>query len=344
MERTAVGIIGVGRIGTMHTENLVHHVPEARVRAVASPHVDRGWAEALGIPVATTDPDELLQDPQIEAVVIATPSGRHVEMIRRAAHAGKQIFCEKPVAFEPSAIADAIAAAEAAGVRLQVGFNRRFDPSICRLAEAVRAGEVGRLHSLRVINRDPRRPPVDFVRRSGGMFFDFTIHDLDTLRHLSGSEIEEVYAVGAALVDPEIGAAGDIDTAIVTARLANGALCVVDNSRETHYGYDQRFEAFGSKGNLTVDNLRPTTVSAFLKAGVYDDTPLPSFVERYQDAFISELRGFLTAVRENAPVAVSGADALAAVEAAVAARKSLEENRPVRVAHGATPADGGTSR
>jgi myo-inositol 2-dehydrogenase/D-chiro-inositol 1-dehydrogenase len=344
MQPTAVGVIGVGRIGTMHTHNLVHHVPEARVKAVASPHVDRDWAATLGIPVATADPDELLHDPDIEAVVIATPSGRHVEMIRRAAHAGKQIFCEKPVAFEPQAIAEAIAAAEGAGVRLQVGFNRRFDPSICRLAEAVRAGEVGRLHSLRVINRDPRRPPVDFVRRSGGMFFDFTIHDLDTLRFLSGSEIEEVYAVGAALVDPEIGAAGDIDTAIVTARLADGALCVIDNSRETHYGYDQRFEAFGSNGNLTVDNLRPTTVTSYLKAGVYEDTPLPSFIERYHDAFIGELRGFLAAIREGRPVAASGADALAAVEAAVAAKTSLAENRPVKLA-GSTPVSvGGGSR
>jgi len=344
MKPTAVGVIGVGRIGTMHTHNLVRHIPEARVKAVASPHVDRGWAGELGIPVATTDPDELLHDTEIEAVVIATPSGRHVEMIRRAAHAGKQIFCEKPVAFEPEAIAEAIAAAKAAGVRLQVGFNRRFDPSICRLAEAVRAGEVGQLHSLRVINRDPQRPPVDFVRRSGGLFFDFTIHDLDTLRFLSGSEIEEVYAVGAALVDSEIGAAGDIDTAIVTARLASGALCVIDNSRETHYGYDQRFEAFGSKGNLAVDNLKPTTVTSFLKAGVYEDRPLPSFVERYQDAFIGELRAFLMAVRDNTEVSVSASDALAAVEAAVAARTSLAENRPVRVAERTAVAARGGSR
>lgn len=328
----------------MHTHNLVRHVPEARVKSVASPHVDPGWAAELGISVATTDPDELLRDTEIEAVVIATPSGRHVEMIRRAAHAGKQIFCEKPVAFSPQAIAEAIAAAEAAGVRLQVGFNRRFDPSICRLAEAVRSGDVGRLHSLRVINRDPQRPPIDFVRRSGGLFFDFTIHDLDTLRFVSGSEIEEVYAVGAALVDPEIGAAGDIDTAIVTARLECGALCVIDNSRETHYGYDQRFEAFGSKGNLTVDNLRPTTVTAYLKAGVYEDSPLPSFVERYQDAFIGELQGFLRSIREGGEVAVSGADALAAVEAAVAARTSLEQHRPVRVANQTRVVAGGGSR
>jgi myo-inositol 2-dehydrogenase/D-chiro-inositol 1-dehydrogenase len=330
MKPTAVGVIGVGRIGTMHTLNLVHHVPEARVKAVASPRIDPAWADELGIPVATTDADVLLSDPEIEAVVIATPSGRHVEMIRRAARAGKQIFCEKPVAFTPEAVGEAIDAATAAGVQLQVGFNRRFDPSICRLAEAVADGRVGELHGIRVINRDPKAPPIDFVRRSGGMFFDFTIHDFDVVRFIGGSEIEELYAVGAVLVDPEIGAAGDIDTAVITLRLANGALCVIDNSRQTNYGYDQRFEAFGSNGNLVVDNTQPTTMESFLKNGVFTDKPFPGFVERYQDAFIRELQGFITCVRDGSPVSVTAEDALASLKAAVAAKTSALENRPVR--------------
>ena len=332
MKPTAVGVIGVGRIGTMHTRNLVHHVPEARVKAVASPRVDPAWADELGIPIATTDADVLLRDPEIEAVVIATPSGRHVEMIRRAAHAGKQIFCEKPVGFTPAAILEAIDAVNTAGVQLQVGFNRRFDPGICRLAEAVADGQVGELHSIRVINRDPKAPPIDFVRRSGGMFFDFTIHDFDAVRFIGGGEIEELYAAGAVLVDPEIGSAGDIDTAVVTLRLAGGALCVIDNSRQTNYGYDQRFEAFGSNGNIVVDNTRPTTVVSHLERGVFEDTPFPSFTERYQDAFIRELRGFVTCVREGSPVTVTAEDALAAVRASCAARLSMKEHRPVRLA------------
>ncbi len=331
MKTTAVGVIGVGRIGTMHTRNLVHHVPEARVTAVASPRIDPAWADELGIPTATTDVDVLLRDPEIEAVVIATPSGRHVEMIRRAARAGKQIFCEKPVAFTPAAIIEAIDAVNAAGVQLQVGFNRRFDPSICRLAEAVADGQAGELHSIRVINRDPKAPPIDFVRRSGGMFFDFTIHDFDAVRFIGGSEIEELYAVGAVLVDPEIGTAGDIDTAVITLRLANGALCVIDNSRQTNYGYDQRFEAFGSHGNLVVGNTRPTTLASNLKRGVFEDLPFPSFTERYQDAFIRELQSFIACVRQGRRVAVTAEDALAAVRASCAARLSMQENRPVRL-------------
>jgi len=332
MTPTTVGVIGAGRIGRMHAHNLVHGVPEAFVKTVASRTVDEVWAIELGIPVCTRDSEVLLRDVEIEAVVIALPSGLHADTIRRAAEAGKQIFCEKPVAFAPEPIEEALAAVRAAGVQLQVGFNRRFDPSLLKLQQAVRDGVLGDLHSLRIVNRDPKAPDIDFVRRSGGMLLDFTIHDLDTARFLSADEIEEVYAVGAALVDPEIAAAGDIDTAVVTLRLANGALCVIDNSRQTHYGYDQRFEAFGSKGNLAVDNLRPTSVVRSLRDGTFIDSPFPSFVERYREAFIAELGAFVRSVRQGSPVSVTGADALAAVRAARAAQLSLLENRPVRLA------------
>jgi len=340
MKDVTVGVIGIGRIGRMHVHNLVHRIPRARVKAVASPHIDVDWARRQGIPVVATDADVLLHDPEIQAIVIASPSGRHVELIRRAAHFGKHIFCEKPVAFEAEAIEQAMDAVAKTGVQLQVGFNRRFDPSIRHMAEAVRAGEIGTVESVRIINRDPSAPPIDFVRRSGGMFFDFTIHDLDTARFLSGNEIDEVFAAGAVLIDPEIGAAGDIDTAVITLRLANGALCVIDNSRQATYGYDQRFEVFGSKGNLVVDNLRPTTMEAFLEGGVFADKPLPSFPERYQDAFIGELQDFINCVAEGTPVSVTARDALAAVRAATAARTSMLENRPVQLATMTAAAEG----
>ena len=316
----------------MHSENLVRSVPEAYVKTVASRRVDEVWAKELGIPVVTANFDELLQDTDIEAVVIALSSDLHVETICRAAEAGKQIFCEKPVGFAPGPIAEALETVRAAGVQLQVGFNRRFDPSLQKLQQAVRDGAVGELHSLRVVNRDPKAPDIDFVRRSGGMFFDFTIHDFDTLRFLGESDIEEVYAAGAALVDEEIGAAGDIDTALVMVRLENGALCVIDNSRQTHYGYDQRFEAFGSKGNLAAENLRPTSMASSVEGGVFVDLPHPSFVERFREAFVAELRSFVQCVKDKAPVAVTGEDALAAVRAACAAKISLQENRPVKLA------------
>jgi myo-inositol 2-dehydrogenase/D-chiro-inositol 1-dehydrogenase len=344
MNRTTVGVIGIGRIGRMHTENLVHAVPEAYVKAVASPRLDAAWAEALGIPVRATDIGAVLDDPEIEAVVITASSGAHVELIERAAAAGKHIYCEKPVAFEPARIERAQAAAAAAGVKLQVGFNRRFDPGLVAAWRRVQAGEVGAIHQVRVTNRDPKAPPVSFVKRSGGLFFDFAIHDFDTVRFLSGSEIVELYAVGAVLVDPEIGAAGDVDTAVITARLASGALAVIDCSRQTNYGYDQRFEVFGSKGSIAVDNTTPTTVVASSASGVVADRPHETFVERYREAFVAELAAFVACVRDDEPVRVGAADALAAVHAAVAAKASHECGRPVRPALQDEPVVGGSRR
>jgi len=341
MKQTKVGVIGAGRIGRMHTENLVHHIPEAEVKAVASPHLDEGWAEGLGIPIRSIDNSVVLGDPEIEAVVITAPSGLHCELIHQAAAAGKHIFCEKPVAFEPGPIEDVLQAADRAGIILQVGFNRRSDPSLLDLVETVREGRIGKVQTVRVTNRDPKAPPIDFVKRSGGIFLDFLIHDFDTVRFLSGSEIVEVYATGGVLIDPEIGAAGDIDTTVVTARLANGALALIDASRQAVYGYDQRFEVFGSGGSVAVDNTTPSTRVVSTTAGVVGRTPHDGFVSRYREAFIAELRGFLAAVRGDAPVVAGAEDALAAVRAACAARESFKENRPIRLADATVAAGGG---
>jgi myo-inositol 2-dehydrogenase/D-chiro-inositol 1-dehydrogenase len=224
-----------------------------------------------------------------------------------------------------------IRAARREGIKLQVGFNRRSDPSLLDLVEAIREGTVGDVHTLRVTNRDPKAPPVDFVKRSGGLFFDFLIHDFDTVRFLSGAEIVEVYAVGAVLIDPEIGAAGDIDTAVVTLRLANGALAVIDASRQAVYGYDQRFEVFGSAGSVAVENTTPSTRVVSTTDGVVGRTPYGGFVSRYREAFVDELKAFLCAVRGERGVVAGAEDALAAVEAACAARQSFLEQRPVRL-------------
>jgi len=331
MNRTTVGVIGAGRIGKMHTENLVHAVPEAFVKAVASPHLDEEWAESLSIPVRSIDNAAVFDDPEIQAVVITASSGSHAELIRQAAAAGKHAFCEKPVAFEPAAIEDVLKAVRSARIKLQVGFNRRSDPSLLDLMEAVREGTVGDVHTVRVTNRDPKAPPIDFVKRSGGLFFDFVIHDFDTVRFLSGSEILEVYAVGGVLIDPAIGDAGDIDTAVVTLRLANGALAVIDNSRQAVYGYDQRFEIFGSEGSVAVDNTTPSTRVVSTTGGVITRTPHGGFVSRYREAFVDELRAFLGAVRGDRTVVAGAEDALAAVRAACAARQSFLEHRTVRL-------------
>ncbi len=331
MQQTAVGVIGAGRIGRMHAENLVHAVPEAFVKAVASPHLDEAWASSLGIPVRSTGNGAVLDDPEIAAVVVTAPSGLHCELVRQAAAAGKHIFCEKPLAFEPGPIEEVMQVVERAGVLLQIGFNRRSDPSVLDLAEAVRGGDIGDVHTVRVTNRDPQAPPIDFVKRSGGIFLDFLIHDFDAVRFLSGSEIVEVYAAGGVLVDPAIGAAGDIDTAVVTARLANGALAVIDASRQAVYGYDQRFEVFGSAGSVAADNTTPSTRVLSTTRGVVARTPHDGFVSRYREAFVAELRSFLAAVRGGGPVVAGAADALAAVRVAAAARKSFLEQRPVQL-------------
>jgi myo-inositol 2-dehydrogenase/D-chiro-inositol 1-dehydrogenase len=340
MKHTTMGVIGAGRIGRMHTENLVHAVPEASVRAVASPHLDEQWAAALGIPKRSTYNDLVFADPEIEAVLIAAPSGLHCQLIREAAEAGKHVFCEKPLALEPQPIEELIEVVERAGVLLQVGFNRRSDPSILDLAEAVREGKIGDVHTVRVTNRDPEAPPIDFVKRSGGIFLDFLIHDFDAVRFLSGCEIVEVFAAGAVLIDPEIGAAGDIDTAVVTARLENGALAVIDASRQAVYGLDQRFEVFGSKGSVAVNNTTPSTRVVSTTSGVSSRTPHGGFESRYRDAFTAELRTFLAAVQDGGPVAADAADALAAVRTACAARESYQRGVPVSLSAAGTADDG----
>lgn len=326
-----VGLIGAGRIGRMHGKNIISSIPDVFLKGVADPKLDEGWAENMGIPVCCRDASILLGDPEIEAVVIAASSTAHVSLIRSAAEAGKDIFCEKPVGFEPAAVEKAIAATEKSRVKLQVGFNRRFDPDFRRVHETVRSGQIGTTHIVKITNRDPVRPNLDFIPESGGLFIDFCIHDFDTARFVSSSEVEEVFAMGAALIDPEIEKVGDIDTALITLRMKNGTLCIIDNSRETHYGYDQQLEVFGSKGSIRAGNTTPTKTVLSTVEGVFTDKPHYSFVERYRGAFISELKEFSACVREQKEPTVTGKDALTAVRIAVAAERSHKQNRPVRL-------------
>ncbi|MFB0516473.1 MAG: inositol 2-dehydrogenase [Candidatus Neomarinimicrobiota bacterium] len=326
------GLIGAGRIGRMHASNIVRHLPDVSLKTVADCELDEEWARSLGIPIGADHRRKILEDPEIEAVVIATPSDTHVDMIKAAALAGKQIFCEKPIAFTAEKVAEAIAAVKAAGVKLQVGFNRRFDPDFAVVKEAVASGKIGTPHIIRITNRDPIRPDPAFIPDSGGLFMDFSIHDFDTIRFMSGSEVAEVYAAGTVLIDPEIERLGDIDTALITLKLTSGALCIIDLSRETNYGYDQQVEVFGSEGSISARNTTPTNTVWSTASGVFTDKPHYSFVERFEAAFIAELRAFFASIRERTPVPVSGADALAAVRIARAAQQSFKQNRPVKVA------------
>ncbi len=277
------------------------------------------------------DPRILLDDPEIDAILIGSPSSEHAPQLIECAEAGKHIFCEKPIALNPEIIRNALAEVDKSGVKLQVGFNRRFDPNFSAVQHQVASGALGDPHIIRITSRDPAPPPAEYVAGSGGMFLDMTIHDFDMVRFLSGSEVTEVHAYGAVLVDPEIGKAGDIDTAVISLKFTNGALGIIENSRKAVYGYDQRVEIFGSKGTAMADNNTPTSMVVFNESGTIRDKPLYFFLERYEAAFIDKMKAFVNAIREDKTTAVSGKDGLAPVLIALAAQDSLKRGKPEKV-------------
>lgn len=331
MELT-VGVIGAGRIGKIHIDNL-RRIPHVRVKSVSDVAIGNleSWAKEKQIDVLTTNYHDILNDPEIHAVFICSPTNTHANIIKEAATEGKHIFCEKPVSFSVEETEVALKAVEKAGVKLQVGFNRRFDPNFSKIHQLVQAGEVGNPHILRITSRDPEPPGVDYIKSSGGLFMDMTIHDFDMARYIMGSEVVEVHASGAVLVDLAIAEAGDIDTAIVTLKFANGALGVIDNSRRAVYGYDQRLEIFGDKGAAQADNNRSNSVEVSTVNHVTKEKPLYFFLERYTQAYIEEVNAFVAAIRENQPVSCSGFDGLQAERIAEAAKKSLETGVPVQL-------------
>ncbi|MEO8397961.1 MAG: inositol 2-dehydrogenase, partial [Chloroflexota bacterium] len=248
-----------------------------------------------------------------------------------AARAGKHIFCEKPIDLSLKRIDEALAAVAKAGVKLQIGFNRRFDPNYRRIREAVVNGEIGDPYRLNIISRDPAPPPISYIKVSGGIFVDMTIHDFDMARFLIGSDVEEIYTAAAVMVDPEIGKAGDVDTAVITLKFANGVIGMIDNCRKAVYGYDQRAEVFGSGGSASTENNYPNSATISTAQNIRRDLPLNFFVERYTESYRLEMLAFVDAVKNDKPVPVSGADGRAPVVMGIAARKSYDENRPVKL-------------
>lgn len=327
--KITLGMLGAGRIGKMHAENILVNFPQVDLKAVVDLKLDFEWAEKVGIPIRSQEITAITDDPKIDAVVITTPSNTHVEMIKVMAGAGKNIFCEKPIAFDPDLIRQANKAVEKAGVILQVGFNRRFDPDFLKVRNAVESGTIGHPHIINITSRDPKRPNLKFIPGSGGLFMDFCVHDFDMIRFLTGYEVEEIYARGANLVDPKIREFGDIDTAVLTLKLSGGAIGIINVCRETNYGYDQQLEVFGSNGSISAQNRRPTSVKLSCKDGVFLDQPFYSFIERYKEAYIAEINEFIKCLEADEKPSVDGHDALEAVLIAVAAQKSLILNQPV---------------
>jgi myo-inositol 2-dehydrogenase/D-chiro-inositol 1-dehydrogenase len=321
----AVGVIGVGRIGRMHADLIARQVPGARLAAVH----DAVPAAAAAVGARVCALDELLADPAVDAVAICSSTETHADLIVAAAQAGKAIFCEKPISLELAEVDRALKAVDDAGVPFQIGFNRRFDPAHQAVHEAVTRGDVGEPQLVRISSRDPAPPPMDYVRGSGGIFLDMTIHDFDMARYVTGSEVVEVFARGAVHIDPGFEEAGDVDTALVTLVHESGCLTAIDNSRQAVYGYDQRVEVFGSRGMASSEN--PLAHTAVVRtANGSSMAPLPYFfLERYIPSYLREWAAFVDAVGAGTTPVVSGTDARAPLVIGLAAWQSLTEGRPV---------------
>lgn len=324
----SVGVIGAGRIGQIHADNLFRN-PLADLRYVVD--ISEPAANALADKCAaeTTTADALLADKSVEAVVIASSTDTHADLVSRAAEAGKAIFCEKPLDLNADTARRCLAAVDKAGVLLCLGFNRRHDPTFDRIRQQIDSGRIGDVEVVSITSRDPSPPPVDYIRRSGGLFRDMMIHDFDMARWLLGEEPVHVFASASVLVDPAIGNAGDVDTAVAILRTQNGRMCQITNSRRCSYGYDQRIEVFGSKGLARAGNQRETQTEIADASGFEREVALPFFLERYADAYRIQLDRFLRAVNGEDLQLPNGDDGLRALQLADAAQRSYEQGQPV---------------
>lgn len=333
MKKIKIGLIGAGRIGKFHAETIKANVDFVEIKSVADIFADniKGWAYNLGIKNVYKDANNILEDKEIDAVLICSSTDTHSQLIINSAKAGKHIFCEKPIDFDLNRIHGALDAVKKANVKLQIGFQRRFDPSFKRAHDVIRDGKIGDVHILKITSRDPEPPPIEYIKVSGGIFLDMTIHDFDMARFLIGSEVTEVFATGAVRIDPIIGEVGDIDTAIVTLRFANGTIGVIDNSRKAVYGYDQRVEVFGSKGSIAVNNDYLTNTVLSNEQGIIGHNPKNFFMDRYKDAYIEEIKAFCDSILNDTEPLVTGKDGLEPVIIGLAAKKSLAEGRPIKI-------------
>ena len=326
------GILGAGRIGRLHAELLMRQVNGATVSMVfdAQPVAATRLAESLGVEVAATL-EEILNSPKVDAIAVLTSTNTHVDLVIQAAAAGKPIFCEKPISLELAEVDRAIAAVKAADVPFMVGFNKRFDPGHAAVRDAVHSGALGLLHVLKITGRDPAPPPPEYVAVSGGIFLDMVIHDFDLARYITGSEVSQVYAVGAVRVDERIGEAGDVDTVVILLTHEDGAFTTLDSSRRAVYGYDQRIEAFCAEGMAVSENQLRN--NSWIRTADATQLPLPtwSFLDRYREAYRLEWEAFVESLRGGTPSPVDLEDGRAPIVIALAAAKSMREGRPVRI-------------
>ena len=326
----SVSLFGAGRIGRIHANNVAAR-GDVELRYVVDVDQDaaRDFAGSHGARVCSVE--EALADSDLDAVVICSPTDTHADLISRSARAGKAIFCEKPIDLDIANVDDCLAVVEQCGVPLALGFNRRFDTSFAALKQQLDAGAIGDLEMVTITSRDPEPPPASYVARSGGIFRDMMIHDFDMARWLLKQDPVEVYATASCLIDPEIGTAGDVDTAMVIMRTADGQLCHISNSRRAVYGYDQRIEVFGSQGMLRAENEHNSTVQHFRSDGTLTERIPDFFIDRYAEAYRRELNDFVDALNRGVSPAVGGADGRMALVLADAAQASLDSGDAVRL-------------
>lgn len=331
MDKVRIGILGAGRQGQIHSKNIAYRIPEAKLVALVDPIKESLKNINIDGLALHEDCDRIFNDSSIDAVIIASSTDSHEEMIIRACKAKKHIFCEKPIALKMEAIDRCLKEVKDSGVKFMIGFNRRFDPSFTKMSNMVKDGKIGEPQILTITSRDPNPPHLEYLKVCGGFFFDTTVHDFDMARYVMHDEIDEVYATGSSLISKDIKALGDLDTAMVLLKFRNGAVGSINNSRSSVYGFDQRVEVFGSKGSLTGHNKIETQVEYKDENGCHTDKYLHFFTERYPEAFLYEVKYFVNAIANDTETPVTGKDAKIAVLLAMAARKAYEENRPVKM-------------
>lgn len=331
MKKIKFAVAGLGRIGKIHLDNLLQIKTVEVVAAMDPMEESRLYAEEKKIPFVTDNFQDLLTVANFDAVVICSPTDTHADYVEQAAKVGKHIFCEKPLDLNLNRVVEVLKVVKETNIKFMLGFNRRFDKEFKKVQTLVKAGAIGEPHLVKITSRDPGAPPVSYIEKSGGLFLDMTIHDFDMARFAVGKEVDEVYARGAVLIDPEIGKAGDIDSAVITLTYTDGTMAVIDNSREASYGYDQRLEVFGSKGMVKADNNTHDTHKLFNAEGVHSSLPLHFFLERYEEAYKIEMQAYICGLKNGTEMPVDGNDGLQSLKIGLAAKKSLQENRPVKV-------------
>ncbi|MBM3709253.1 MAG: inositol 2-dehydrogenase [Actinobacteria bacterium] len=328
-----VGIIGTGRIGKLHCKNIVYNIPAANVLALSDIQVNEAekLAGEYNIKNVSENYRDIVNDSDIDAVIICSSTDTHAFIIEEASAAGKHIFCEKPIDLQLGRIDKALKSVEKNKVKLQIGFNRRFDPNFRKAREIIESGKIGRINTLKITSRDPAPPPMDYLKRSGGIFADMTIHDFDMARFLTGNEVEEIYVTGGVLVNKICGDANDLDTAVSVLKFKDGAIGVIENSRSTVYGYDQRVEVLGSNGMINVGNELLDTVELTDSENIKRSLLPHFFLERYSTSFIEEMKEFINCVINNSEPPVTGIDGRFPIVMAMAAKLSYEKNKAVKL-------------